>query len=72
MWTRLWTCARSHVDVIFHLRTILRNMTLICLLSFTLPKNRSKNVVEYGSRPRSTLKKPNAPKVARWCPSSTY
>jgi len=35
-------------------------------------KNRSKNVVEYGSRPRSTLKKPNAPKVARWCKSSHY
>jgi len=40
---RLWTyCARSHVDVIFHLHVILRNMTLICLLSHTLRKNRSK------------------------------
>jgi len=46
-------------DVIFHLRVLLRNMTLmsICLLSLTFQKNRSKNVVEYGSRRKSTLKK---------------
>jgi len=33
------SCARSHVDVIFHLHAILR-ITSICLLSLTLQKNR--------------------------------
>jgi len=56
--------AHGHlVDVIFHLCVLLRNMTSICLLSLTFRKNRSENVVEYGSRRRSTLKKSNAPKV---------
>jgi len=36
-----------HVDVIFHLRVLLRNMTSICLLSLTFRKIRSENVVEY-------------------------
>jgi len=59
--------AHDHVDVIFHLRVFLRNMTSICLLSLTFRKNR--NVVEYGSRWRSTLKRLNAPKVEPqgWC-----
>jgi len=34
-------------------------MTSICLLSLTVRKNKSENVVEYGSRLRSALKKPN-------------
>jgi len=42
---RLWTyCAWSHVNVIFHLRALLRNITSICLLSLTFGKNRSENV----------------------------
>jgi len=47
----------AHVDVIFHLRVHLRNMISICLLSLTFRKNESENVVEYGSRRKSTLKK---------------
>jgi len=48
--------AHGHIDVIFHLRVHLRNMTSICLLSLTFRKNESENV-EYASRRTSTLKK---------------
>jgi len=37
--------------------------TSIHLLSFTFRENKLENVIEYGSKRKSTLKKPNAPKV---------
>jgi len=49
-------------------------MTSIYLLNLTLRKNTSENVIEYGFRRRSTLEKPNAPKVGpqEWCGSLRY
>jgi len=38
-------------------------MTSICLLNFTSRKKRLENVVEYGSRRKFILEKPNALKV---------
>jgi len=61
----------AHLDVIF-LRVLLRNMTSICLLSLIYQKNRLENVVEYGCRWRSTLKKPSKVELQRWCGSSCY
>jgi len=37
---------REHVDVIFHLRLLLRNMTSICLLILTFRKKRIENVIK--------------------------
>jgi len=68
-------CGRSHVNAIFnHLRVFLRNINSMCLLSLPFQKNKSENVVEYGSRQRSGLIKPNALKVKSqgWCGNSRY
>jgi len=53
----LWKYNRYDASV------LLRNMTSICLLNLIFRKNRSKNVIEYSSRQKSILKKPNAPKM---------